>query len=332
VADALKALSPVAKKARLVRSYLAGRPVHCTWQLTPRCESFCHFCEHRMESAPDDLDTAGCLEVVQRLGSAGSLLVSFTGADPFLRGDFPEIVGALARRHFPLLVTNGWLVTEQVAHELWDAGLEAATVTLEDADPDRHDAASGMTGSHARAVAALKTLAGARTRTSQKVNARTRLLDGDVSRLPELLTLTEGLGVKVIVEAGFPLPREGNGTTGLGVRLREIRARHRNLRTGGIALDRMEQALAEGVPGCVAGRSFFNVDHQGRLSKCLEHQGGKDRVGAVTREGMPELLPALRARHETNDCQSCWYASRAEIEGLYSVKGFLGGLAELVRS
>ena len=94
----------------------------------------------------------------------------------------------------------------------------------------------------------------------------------------------------------------------------------------------MEQALAEGVPGCVAGRSFFNVDHQGRLSKCLEHQGGKDRVGAVTREGMSELLPALRTRHETNDCQSCWYASRAEIEGLYSVKGFLSGLAELVRS
>ena len=110
MAGPLKALSPVARKARLVRGFLAGRPVHCTWQLSPRCDSFCHFCEHRAESAPDDLDTAGCLEVVEKLGAAGSLLVTFTGADPFLRGDLPAIIAAVARRHFPLLVTHGWLV------------------------------------------------------------------------------------------------------------------------------------------------------------------------------------------------------------------------------
>ena len=126
MADAVKPLSPVAKKARLVRSYLAGRPVHCTWQLSPRCESFCHLCEHRMESAADDLDTDGCLEVAEKLGDAGSLLVSFTGADPFLRGDLPQIVEAVARRHFPLLVSHGWLVSAPVAHAVWEAGLEAA--------------------------------------------------------------------------------------------------------------------------------------------------------------------------------------------------------------
>lgn len=332
MADAVKPLSPVAKKARLIRSYLAGRPVHCTWQLSPRCESFCHLCEHRMESAADDLDTAGCREVAEKLGDAGSLLVSFTGADPFLRGDLPQIVEAVARHHFPLLVSHGWLVSAPVAHAVWEAGLEAATVTLVDADPNRHDAATGMPGAHRRALAALTTLARERTRSSQKVNVRTRLLDGDVSRLPELLELADGLGATVVVEAGFPLPVEGNGAGGLGVRLREIRARHSNLRTSGLALDRMEQALGQGVPGCVAGRAFFNVDHRGRLSKCLEHQGAADRVGAVTGEGLSHLLPRLRARQEANECRSCWYASRAEIEGLYTVKGFLGGLAELVRS
>jgi MoaA/NifB/PqqE/SkfB family radical SAM enzyme len=332
VGGAVKALSPVARKARLVRSYLAGRPVHCTWQLTPRCESFCHFCEHRLESAADDLDTAGCLEVVEKLSAAGSLLVSFTGSDPFLREDLPEIVEAVARRHFPLLVTNGWLVSPAGARRVWEAGLEAATVTLEDADPARHDEVTGTPGSHARAVQALKSLAGERSRRTQRVNVRTRLRDGDVSRLPDLLELAQGLDAQVVVEAAYPLPVEGNGTRGLSGRLREIRARHKNLRTGGVALDRMEQAMGEGVPGCVAGRAFFNVDHRGRLSKCLEHQGGEDRVGALAGEGLRELLPRLRSAHERNDCRACWYASRAEIEGLYSMKGFFGGLAELVRS
>jgi len=332
VAHSLKALSPVARKARLVRGFLAGRPVHCTWQLSPRCDSFCHFCEHRSEGGSNDLDTAGCLEVVARLGAAGSLLVTFTGADPFLRGDLPEIIAAVARRHFPLLVTHGWLVDASVARRVWEAGLEAATVTLFDADAGRHDEASGMPGSHARAVTALEALGRERTRSAQKINVRTRLTDGDVTRLPALLELARGLGATVVVEAGFPLPVAGNGAEGLGARLREIRARYPNLRTAGLALDRMEQALGQGVPGCAAGRAFFNVDHRGRVSKCLEHQREADRVGALGLDGWDPLVPRLRARQKANDCQSCWYASRAELEGLYTVKGFFGGLAELVRS
>jgi len=315
-----------------VRAFFRGQPVHCTWQLSPRCESFCHLCDHRAEAAAESLDTEGCRQVAERLGEAASLLVSFTGAEPFERGDLPEIVAAVSRRHFPLLATHGWLVTEATARAVWASGLEAATVTLHDADPDRHDAVTGLPGSHARARAALSILTRSRSRSSQRVNVRTRLRNADVSWLPALLAVAADADATVVLEAAFPLPSGNGGTSGLGARLREIRARHRNLRTGGLALDRMEQALDGGVPGCQAGRAFFNVDHRGRLSKCLEFQGEADRVGAVAPEGMKRLLPRLRARQEANACQSCWYASRAEIEALYTVRGFVGGLADLVRS
>jgi len=315
-----------------VRTFLGGRPIHCTWQLSPRCESFCHFCDHRAESAADALDTEGCAGVAERLSAAGSLLVSFTGSDPFLRGDLPAIVGAVARWHFPLLVTNGWLVTASSARAVWEAGLEVATVTLLDAEPARHDAITGVPGSHARAVSALETLGRERTRPSQRVNARARLSDADVSRLPALLELAKGLEATVVVEAAFPLPDEGTRADGLGGRLQEIRRRHRNLRTSGGVLERLEQAFGGGVPGCQAGRAFFNIDHRGRLSKCLEFQGDDDRVGDLSDGGIGPLLPRLKARQEANGCQACWYASRAEIEALYTVRGFFGGLADLVRS
>lgn len=321
-----------ARKARLVRNFLAGRPVHCTWQLLPRCESFCLFCEHRAEAAAEGLDTEGCAEVAEGLGASGSLLVSLTGSDPFLRGDLPAIVGAVARWHFPLLVTNGWLVTASSARAVWEAGLEVGTVTLFDADAGRHDAVTGVPGSHARAVLALETLARERTRSSQRVNVRTRLAGDDVEGLPALLDLAEGHHATVVVEAAFPLPEKGRGANGLGARLQEIRRRHRNLRTSGGALERLEQALDGGVPGCQAGRAFFNVDHRGRVSKCLEFQGDDDRVGALADGGLRPLLPRLKARHEANGCRACWYASRAETEALYTVRGFLGGLADLVRS
>lgn len=321
-----------ARKARLVHGFFGGRPIHCTWQLLPRCESFCQFCDHRAEAAASALDTEGWARVAERLGAAGSLLVSLTGSDPFLRGDLPAIVAAVARWHFPLLVTNGWLVTPASARAVWEAGLEVATVTLFDAEPAAHDAVTGVGGSHARAEAALETLARERTASSQRVNVRTRLSGPDLSRLPALLELAAGHSATVVVEAAFPLPETRTDANGLGARLREIRRRHPNLRASGPVLEGLAQALHGGVPGCQAGRAFFNVDHKGWLSKCLEFQGDDDRVGTLAEEDLAPLLPRLRARHEANGCQACWYASRAEVEALYTVKGFFGGLAELVRA
>jgi MoaA/NifB/PqqE/SkfB family radical SAM enzyme len=270
--------------------------------------------------------------VADGLGVRDSLLVSFTGSEPFLRSDLAEIVSLVARRHLPLLVTNGWLVTAEGARAVWEAGLEVATVTLLDAEEGNHDDLAGLEGAHRRAVRALKTLSRQRSKGSQRVNVRTRVQGPDLSRLPALLALAAEHGATVVLEGAYPLPVDGMGATGLASRLRDMRERYANLRVPSAGLQRMEEALGGGVPGCQAGRAFFNVDHRGRLSKCLEFQGEEDRVGSTFEKGLTALLPQLQARHEANGCQACWYASRAEVEALYTVRGFLGGLAELVRS
>ena len=323
-------LSAGAKKARLARAFFGGEPVHCTWQLSPRCESFCHFCEHRAESAGEEKDAAACASVSAELGKRSSLLVSFTGSEPFLRDDLAAIVAATAARHFPLLVTNGWLVSPARARAVWEAGLEAATVSMEDALPEGHDAQTGVPGSHARAVSALEALARERTRRTQRVNVRTRLRGGDLDPLERVLELASRCGATVTVEAAFPLPVLNGDASLLVSRLRELGRRHPHLRSAPPALAAMGQAMSGGVPGCLAGRAFFNVDHRGRVSKCVEFRGPGDRVGELPSDTAAVLKPRLRAAHAVNDCQACWYASRAEIESLYTVRGFLGGLKTLV--
>jgi MoaA/NifB/PqqE/SkfB family radical SAM enzyme len=323
-------LSGAAKKARLVKAFLGGEPVHCTWQLSPRCESFCHFCEHRGESAGEELDTAGCAAVSAELGKRSSLVVSFTGSEPFLRDDLAAIVAATAARHFPLLVTNGWLVSPARARAVWQAGLEAATVSMEDALPEGHDALTGVPGSHARAVSALATLVRERTRRTQRVNVRTRLRGADLDPLERVLELASRSGATVTVEAAFPLPVLNGDASGLVSRLRELGRRHPSLRSAPPALAAMGQAMSGGVTGCLAGRAFFNVDHRGRVSKCVEFRGAGDRVGELPSDTAADLKPRLRAAHTANDCRACWYASRAEVESLYTLRGFLGGLRTLV--
>jgi MoaA/NifB/PqqE/SkfB family radical SAM enzyme len=323
------ALSAGAKRARLLAAFLKGRPVWCTWQVTPRCGSFCALCDHRAEGETGELDLSGCRAVVRELGRLGSLLVSLSGADPFLRTDLPEIVGELAGAHFPILTTHGWSVTRDKAHEVWRRGLLGASVTLHDADPGAHDDAVGMPGSHARALAALRLLADERVRASQQVNVKVSLTGRDEGRLPGLLRLAERHGASLTVELPFPLSHAG--APGLAARLRKLKAAHPNLRTSDFFLDHVEQALGGGVPACRAGRSFFNVDHRGRVSKCLEFRGAEDRAGDLSAEGGGRVMERLLARSASNSCQACWMSSRGEVEGLYTWRGFVGGLATLVR-
>jgi MoaA/NifB/PqqE/SkfB family radical SAM enzyme len=322
-------LSSASRKARLVGTFLRGEPVHCTWQLSPRCESFCHFCDHRADAAAEGLDTPACAAVAAELGRRASLLVSFTGSEPFLRDDLPAVVAAVAARHFPLLVTNGWLVTPKQARAVWQSGLEAATVTLEDGLADGHDAVSGVPGSHARAVRALETLAAERTRRGQRVNVRTRLRGGDLAPLERVLALASPRGATVTLEAAFPLPLLDGNSASVVARLRELRRRHSHLRGAGGGPDAIGQAVSGGVPGCLAGRAFFNVDHRGRVTKCVEFRGAADVAGTLPGEGAARVRSRLRAAHAANECRACWYASRAEIESLYTVRGFLAGLRTL---
>jgi MoaA/NifB/PqqE/SkfB family radical SAM enzyme len=321
-------LSAGAKRARLLATFLKGRPVWCTWQVTPRCSSFCVFCDHRAEGT-GELDLAGCRAVVRELNGLGTLLVSLSGADPFLRQDLPEIVGALAGAHFPILTTHGWSVTRDGAREVWKRGLAGASVTFHDAEPRPHDDAAGMPGSHARAVSALRLLAAERVRPSQKVNVKVSLSGMDGGKLPGLLRLAEEHGASLSVELPYPLSHAG--APGLTTRLRELKAAHPSLRTSDFFLDRVEQALSGGVPGCRAGRSFFNIDHRGRVSKCLEFRGAEDQAGDLAAGDGGRVLERLLARNAENRCQACWMSSRGEVEGLYTWRGFVGGLGALVR-
>jgi MoaA/NifB/PqqE/SkfB family radical SAM enzyme len=324
-----RALSAGARRARVLATFLKGRPVWCTWQVTPRCSSFCVFCDHRAERATGELDLEGCRAVVRELSALGSLLVSLSGADPFLRSDLPEIVGMLALAHFPILTTHGWSVTRDGAREVWRRGLAGASVTLHDAEAGPHDEATGMPGSHARALSALRTLAAERTRKTQQVNVKVSLTGMDGGRLPGLLRLAEETGASLSVEVPYPLSHAG--APGLTARLRKLKAAYPNLRTSDFFLDRVEQALSGGVPSCRAGRSFFNVDHRGRVSKCLEFRGTEDQAGDLSAESGGPVMERLLARSSENRCQACWMSARGEVEGLYTWRGFVGGLATLVR-
>jgi MoaA/NifB/PqqE/SkfB family radical SAM enzyme len=321
------------KKMGLVRNYVAGRPVWCSWQVTRRCGSLCLFCEHRADGGDGELDLEGCGRVATQLGRLGSLVVSLTGGEPFLRPDLPQIVAMLAGTHFPILTTHGWLVTREKAREVWAAGLAGATVLFHDAEPQRHDEVAGVPGAHARAQAALEALTVERPAGRPPVNVKTRLQGADGGKKVEALArMATERGATLTVEPAYPVAQGQAGS--LAGELLALKRRHRSLRSSASYLAEMDRALDEGVGGCRAGRAFLNVDHRGRVTKCVEFQRPEDRAGDLSEDGADAaaLLPRLRRMQEANTCRACWYAFRGEVEGVYGLRGLARALPLLVRA
>jgi MoaA/NifB/PqqE/SkfB family radical SAM enzyme len=307
--------------------WLRGRPVYASWQLVRRCSGgLCQFCEHRAEGGEPELSTGECLRVLEGLSGLGSLVLSFSGCEPLLHPGLRELVAAASARHEVRLTTHGWLVTPAVARGLWEAGLRSASVVLYDGDAACHDARVGLPGGHARAVAAAQALLeGSRGAVHFKL-----ALDpaGGAAALDRALGLAEQVGVGLAVDLPYPLPAAGAALTPL---LQEARRRGRPLVSSPGVIEGVDRALAGGVPGCPAGRAFLNVDHLGRLSRCVEFQGPEHAAGSLLDEAAPVLLDRLRAACAGHGCTACWHGFRGEVQALYTARGALQALPGLWR-
>lgn len=314
------------KRLRLLGGWLRGRPVYASWQLVRHCNSLCQFCEHRAEGGEAELATDDCLRVVEGLSGLGSLVLSLSGCEPLLHPGLRQVVAAASPQHEVRLTTHGWLVTPAVATGLWDAGLRSAAVVLYDGEPARHDERAGLPGAHARAVAAVEAL-----REGRRGAVRLKLaLDpgAGVDGLERALQLAERLGVELAVDVPYPMPAAG---APLAPALLEARRRGRPLASSSSVVEGLDRALAGGVPGCPAGRAFFNIDHRGRVSRCVEFQGPADVAGSLAEEPAAAVVDRLRTRSANHGCTACWHGFRGEVQGLYTARGALQALPGLWR-
>ncbi len=325
-------LANVRRKLGLVLSYMRQRPLWLTWQVTNRCNFECSFCNYWNE--PFDLDAqltpAQFAESARKLSRIGTMMVSLAGGEPTLRRDLPEIVAAVGRWHFPFLTTNGWAITEKVARSLWDAGLWGVSISIDYATAHRHDEERGREGAFKHAVEAVALLSRTRTKPYQRVNINAVLMQDNLHEMEGLIRIAREHNALFMVQPyGFlktgsrdPMPKES-----MSAHLLELSQRYANFNSNPEFLRRFDAHITEGVDGCRAGRSFFNIDQWGNISKCVEYR--EDSLGRVQDMSAEEIWRVLAHAHRTNECTACWYNCRGEIESLYTLRGLRTGLPKL---
>ncbi len=139
-------------------------PVLSEIAVTYRCNLACQFCyagcgcrkDIRAEECSLD-QLKRVLTVIRKEAEVPS--VSFTGGEPTLRADLPDLVRfAKSLRMWTNLITNGTLVTPNLAATLKAAGLDSAQVSLEAADARLHDRIVRSPGAFEKTLVGLRAL------------------------------------------------------------------------------------------------------------------------------------------------------------------------------
>jgi MoaA/NifB/PqqE/SkfB family radical SAM enzyme len=325
----LGGLGNASKKVSLFSNYVRQRPVWCMWQVTYRCNFRCSFCNYwkyevdrGIELSPEQFAVGA-----RNLKKAGTMMISLAGGEPLLREDLPEIVRALSHHHFVFVTTNGWLVTPERARALWEAGIYGVSVSIDFADPKKHDERRGVKGAHKKALQALRILSESRTQDYQRVNLNCVLMHDNLDEIEDLILLARQHGALFMVQPYGKLKTGDEAylpTDDVGTHLVALWKKHRTFISNREFLRRFDEHLSDGIPGCRAGQAFFNIDSYGNVSKCVEF--AEDTVGNIIDGDVHELIERLGAKQRANRCSGCWYNCRGEMEILYTFKGARAGL------
>ena len=321
------------KKWRLFRAWTAGHPIWCGWQVTYRCNFRCRFCHywHDPLGRAEEPTVGHYADGAAKLAGLGTLLISLAGGEPLLRGDLPEIIRVIGRFHFPLVTTNGWFVTPQVARDLMAAGVWGMSVSIDYAKPERHDLRRGMEGAWKQAWRAVELLSEARVHEYQRVNVMAVLLDDNIDDLEVLAEMAARRGAYFMVQP-YGFRKTGSrayvhNDGAVSPRLLALRRRWANFLSNPYYLGQFDRYLAGGVDRCRAGRAFFNIDSTGDIAICVEHKHAP--VANLYRHGARTILDRLRSAAARNRCKDCWYNCRGEVECLYNPVGLIQSLPTL---
>ena len=324
------------KKLRLLKAYATRRPVWVTWQVTYNCKYGCSFCTYwQNDFKPHEENSLEDFVVgARKLSEMGSLIVSLAGGEPMLRRDIDRIVMILAQDHFPYLTTSGSGMTVNRARQLWEAGLWGCSVSIDYADPEKHARHRGVKFAYERAIKAIEQLLEARTdRTNQRVQIISVLTDDNLGEMEALCRLARDLGVYwqvqpySVMKTGDEQRRHLIGATET---LLDLKRRYpATFHSNRAYLEKFDEAVNDGITGCIAGRAMFNIDNQMVVSKCVEFNK-TEPCGNLRTDSMKSVLEKLRAAHAANRCTACWYSCRGEVEVLYTAEGFLHSLPSLL--
>jgi radical SAM protein with 4Fe4S-binding SPASM domain len=299
-------------------------PVLAEIALTYRCQNRCTFC---YASAPERgrkvpaMSTTQVQAVIDKIVDQAHIpSLSFTGGEPTLRRDLPELVAyGHARGLWMNLITNGIRCARPgFVEKLAQAGLDSAQVSLEAGEAATHDRVVGRQGAFQRTVQGIRNLKEA----GINVHTNTTINQGNLEALHGLIDLVAGLGLKhlsmnMVIRTGGAVGQEDIGYTDIGVLVLSLKNHAEDTGLKFVWYSPVPfclfnpAAFGLGSPSCSAADGLLSISPDGTVLPCSSFEQG---VGNLLNEEFDAVWNRRTAKYWRNKefmppgCQECEYA------------------------
>lgn len=163
-------------------------------ELTYRCNLQCPYCYNpiNLEAYNRELETEEWRSVLAQAAAMGIVQAHFSGGEPTLRRDLPDLVSAASQAGlYTNLITQGTFLSDALLDALLERGLEHVQISIQAPEEELGDRIAG-TRVHARKFEALQRVA--RRDVALTLNCVLHRLNHD--RIEEVITLAERLQIR----------------------------------------------------------------------------------------------------------------------------------------
>ena len=324
-------------------------PISAAWEITMACNMRCKHCGSGCtDRRPDELTTEEALRLCDDLAEIGVKFVGLSGGDPLLRSDWPLIARRLTGHGMVVsMVSNGWLIDEQVINKALSSGLDTIGVSL-DGLKETHDAIRRK-GAFARALNALLLM----KEKGFPSSVITTVMKQNLSELPELKKILEKRGVdQWQIQMGIPMGSLQHNLDDVidpfqlseiidftyGV-MKEGKISTLLANSIGYYTDKSvatrEAASGPGTvwSGCYAGKTSLGILHDGRIVGCFFLKDDEFVEGSIRETSLREIWSRpgafawnreMNREKLTGFCRKCRYGDTC-LGGCSTLKHFTGG-------
>jgi len=179
-------------------------PLKVLWELTYHCNERCVHCYIVPDPARKELSTQEAMRIIDELAEEGCLFLTFSGGEALTRNDFFDIAGHARDRDFAIrLLTNGTLITPEVADRIKTLRPVTVEISIYGVNPETHDVVTRVPGSHEKSIRALTLLHEGGVR----VVVKSPLMHNAIGEFEGLKQLAESLGAGFLYDVSL-VPRD----------------------------------------------------------------------------------------------------------------------------
>lgn len=286
---------------------LAGYPTLVNLEVTKKCNARCDFCDYWKTESEERLDDYA--PVIAKLKPT---VVMLTGGEPLLRRDLENVIRGIKKQAPEVylgLITHAAMLTPKRGLELWNAGLDQLSISLDFLD-ERHDRARGIPGLVKKVKENIPLLVQAGI---DNLALNTVIKSDNLDQIIAMVHQCESWGIGISFSA-YADVKVGNKDHNIAdsqksklqrviEELVYLKREGKPILSSSYYLRRIPEFFATGhIGGCIAGDRFVTVTPDGGVKRCSEFD---------TEVTYSEWTSKSFGK---TDCDVCWFSCRGESQ------------------